>query len=919
MSEDPENPKPPQPAQQASRRGPHRPLFKRPGLWLILALVAAAPLAAIQWQHPLAIPMAAASGGIAALCLIVALWAALRSGTTNSGAGTLAELALDADPDGLLLSDSSGAFIYANPAFHKLLSFAAAETPSRRVESLAAVTKPLIDADSDGAEDVRRLIAHGLEGGSGTAEFAVPGRRLGFGGGQTGTAWRRLQVTALEALPGGSQRKPRQRDSQRIWRVSDITDRREIEGIRIDEQKKSNDLLDFLPVGVFSADGEGVIRYANQTLARWLGKPPEHLIGTAFADYVADVTDDGEVIMTDGEGRIFNAALEQSQKDTVDGDIAYTRSIVIRNQLWNDPTGPMGGPHVPCAPRSPEPRREDAADAAPAPAVSAPLDATVPDATVSGLHGLFDEAPVGMVLLDLEGMVQDANRAFLKMLGKHRDALVGQPFADSLAREDRGDLSGALSKIVMGTARAAHMEVRLPGAGAREFMLSLYASRFADAQGEVSGIVLHLIDNTEQKNLEVQFAQSQKMQAVGQLAGGVAHDFNNLLTAMIGFCDLLLERHGPDDPSFADIQQIRQNANRATNLVRQLLAFSRKQTLEPVRLDVTEGLADLASLLRRLIGETVELDMQHGRDLLPVKGDKSQFDQIIINLCVNARDAMPGGGAITVSTQNVTLSDPVQRGHDLMPPGRYVLVDVADTGTGISKEHMERIFEPFFSTKEAGAGTGLGLSTVYGIVHQSGGFIFVDSAPGEGTTFSIYLPEFEEPGAAEQPETEVPKIATARPAAVETSVPANVPESAKPAEPPEPPPEPPADPDLTGSATVLLVEDEDAVRMFAKRALQNKGYTVLEAANGEIALDVVSSTDADIDIIVSDVIMPGMDGHTLVGLVRQELPGVKVILMSGYAEDMYHDEIGRDATLHFLGKPFTLKDLAAKVKDVLGG
>jgi len=881
----------PQPASPSPRK-PDRPLRRRPGPWLLLALLAAAPIAAIQWQHPQAPLMAAGAGGFALICLVMALWAALAKGAGGGAAGPAAA-ALDADPAGLLLTDRAGGFFYANPAFHKLLSYAAEETPSRRVESLQAIVEPLAAAETEGAEDLRRLVAHALEGGTGTAEFALPGRRLSFGNDDAAPTvqWRRLQVAAAEA--GG---KP----DRLAWRVTDITDRREIEAVRADEQDRTEDLLDFLPVGVFSADRDGVIQYANQTLARWLGRPPERLIGTPFADHVADVGDDGEVILKDGEGRTFRAALEQSQKDAPDGDIAYTRSIVIRNQLWNLPV-PAPAP-APCAPETPEAPMAQAA----APAV----------ADTAGLHGLFDEAPVGMVLLDLEGLVLDANRAFTKMLGKHRDAVTGQPFAGLLAREDRGDLSGALSKIVMGTARAAHMEVRMPGAGAREFLLSLYASRFADAEGDASGIVLHLIDNTEQKNLEVQFAQSQKMQAVGQLAGGVAHDFNNLLTAMIGFCDLLLERHGPDDPSFADIQQIRQNANRATNLVRQLLAFSRKQTLEPVRLDVTEALNDLASLLRRLIGEKVELTMQHGRDLMPVKGDKSQFDQIVINLCVNARDAMPGGGAITVSTQNVELTDPVQRGHDLMPPGRYVLVDVADTGTGISKEHMERIFEPFFSTKEAGAGTGLGLSTVYGIVHQSGGFIFCDSAPGEGTTFSIYLPEFVEPGQARPEEGQGAKSAAAPSGRPPANVPANEPDS-------EPEPgtaseeEPPAEPDLTGSATVLLVEDEDAVRMFAKRALQNKGYTVLEAANGEMALDVINATDEEIDIIVSDVIMPGMDGHTLVGLVRQELPGVKVILMSGYAEDMYRDEIGRDATLHFLGKPFTLKDLAAKVKDVL--
>jgi two-component system, cell cycle sensor histidine kinase and response regulator CckA len=864
----------------------HRPLMARPGFWLILALVVAAPLGAVQWQHPQSLMMAAGLGGGALLCLMLALWAQLRGGRSGADANRLAEFAIEGDADGLLVTDRAGKMIYANPAFHKLLSFAAAENPSRRVESLDDVVTALNEADAEGAEDLRRLIATGLDGGAGVVEFAVPGRRLSFANAESGTAWRRLRVKSRETEASRSSAQ-----SHMFWRVSDITDHREIEAIRRTEEARTIDLLDFLPVGVFSADAEGVILYANQTLARWLGAPPEHLVGMPFADYVAGVGEDGEVTLRDAEGRTFATQLEQSQKDTADGDIGHTRSIIIRNQLWNDPTAIAS----PCAPATPK-----ASDSA---------TQGMPETAQVGLHGLFDEAPVGMVLLDLEGQVSDANRAFLKMLGRHRDVVVGLPFADNLAREDRGDMMAALSKIVMGTARAAHMEVRMPGASAREFILSLYASRLIDAEGEVSGMVLHLIDNTEQKNLEVQFAQSQKMQAVGQLAGGVAHDFNNLLTAMIGFCDLLLERHGSDDPSFADIQQIRQNANRATNLVRQLLAFSRKQTLEPVRLDITEGLNDLASLLRRLIGEKVELTMAHGRDLLAVKGDKSQFDQIIINLCVNARDAMPGGGDITVSSKNVTLSDPVQRGHDLMPPGRYVQVDVADTGTGISKEHMERIFEPFFTTKDAGAGTGLGLSTVYGIVHQTGGFIFVDSAPGEGTTFSIYLPEFEEPGGSETATATATAIA---PASTDKSDPRPAPTSA-----PQPSPKPEPDPDLTGVGTVLLVEDEDAVRMFANRALSNKGYTVLEAANGEIALDVVSSTSEKIDIIVSDVIMPGMDGHTLVGLVRQELPGVKVILMSGYAEDMYRDEIGRDNTLHFLGKPFTLKDLAAKVKEVL--
>jgi len=406
-----------------------------------------------------------------------------------------------------------------------------------------------------------------------------------------------------------------------------------------------------------------------------------------------------------------------------------------------------------------------------------------------------------------------------------------------------------------------------------------------DPDGEVSGLVLHFIDTTEQKHLEVQFAQSQKMQAVGQLAGGVAHDFNNLLTAMIGFCDLLLERHAPEDPSFADIMQIKQNTSRATNLVRQLLAFSRKQTLESIDVDPTAALSEMSNLLRRLIGETIKLVMDHGRGLGTIRVDPGQFDQVIINLAVNARDAMPGGGSLTIRTSTVRTDTPIERGLELIPAGEFVLIEVVDTGSGIPRESIGRIFEPFYSTKEKGAGTGLGLSTVYGIVRQTDGFIFVDSARGAGTTFNIYLPRYE--GTAEYGRA---ARAEATAAAVEV--------------------------DLTGAGTVLLVEDESAVRMFGARALRNKGYNVLEAENGEEALDVINGHDAPIDLIISDVVMPGMDGHTLARLVRQEITDIKIILMSGYAEDVLPGQIDQE-TIHFLPKPFSLKDLARTVKEVM--
>jgi two-component system cell cycle sensor histidine kinase/response regulator CckA len=508
------------------------------------------------------------------------------------------------------------------------------------------------------------------------------------------------------------------------------------------------------------------------------------------------------------------------------------------------------------------------------------------------LKWLFSEAPVGILFLDLAGTVIDCNEAFVKLLGVSREEVVGRAFVDRIAREDCDDVADQLSKVVMGTMRAARLEsVRVPGPGERELSASLYVSRLEDG-GEVTGLIVHFMDATELRDLEVQFNQAQKMHAVGQLAGGIAHDFNNLLTAMLGFCDLLLTRHDPGDPSFDDIVQIRRNASRATNLVRQLLAFSRKQTLKPVVLDVGEALSDLSNMLGRLLGANIELRLEHGRDLGLVRVDPGQFDQVIINLAVNARDAMPGGGTLAIRTSRTVVGKPVPRGAEVMSPGSYVLIEVTDTGVGIPKEVIGSIFEPFFSTKEVGAGTGLGLSTVYGIVRQTEGFVFVDSAPGHGTAFSIYLPALPDKTTIDDGLRPPSAEAVARSA---------------------------ASGDLAGAGTVLLVEDEEAVRLFAARALRNKGYRVLEAADGECALDVISGGDEKIDLIVSDIVMPGMDGQTLVRLVRQELTKVKIILMSGYAEDGLARDHEDDPSIRFLPKPFTLAELAGSVKEVLEG
>jgi two-component system cell cycle sensor histidine kinase/response regulator CckA len=395
-------------------------------------------------------------------------------------------------------------------------------------------------------------------------------------------------------------------------------------------------------------------------------------------------------------------------------------------------------------------------------------------------------------------------------------------------------------------------------------------------------VVAVLADATELKSLEAQFVQSQKMQAVGQLAGGVAHDFNNLLTAIAGHTDLLLQRHENDDLDYADLHQIRQNANRAAGLVRQLLAFSRKQTLRPTVVRLTDALSETSHLLNRLLGEKHVLRMEHAEDLWPVKVDTRQFEQVVMNLVVNARDAMPGGGSVLVRTANERLERETRRGRAVMARGDYVRIDVIDNGQGIAEDKIEQVFEPFFTTKKSGEGTGLGLSTVYGIVKQTGGFIFVESAPGQGATFTIYLPRHQS-------------------AEVEA----------------EAAPAPAAQTDLTGDAHVLLIEDETSVRSFAARALKLRGYRVVEAASGEEALDILEDEALDIDIIVSDVVMPHMDGPTCVQKARVKRPDVKVIFMSGYAEDGLRREMEGVGDCRFLAKPFSLTALTAKVKETL--
>ncbi|MCB1366681.1 MAG: response regulator, partial [Rhodobacteraceae bacterium] len=490
-----------------------------------------------------------------------------------------------------------------------------------------------------------------------------------------------------------------------------------------------------------------------------------------------------------------------------------------------------------------------------------------------GVGRAFEVLPVAMIRLSADGNVADANRAARKFLGLNpgespplADLLrgLGRPIGDWL--HDAAEGRTLNRPELVQAARRDH-----------DVYLQITLSRVPG--GDAPSLIAVLNDATELKTLEAQFIQSQKMQAIGQLAGGVAHDFNNLLTAISGYCDLLLLRHDEGDPDYGDLVQINQNANRAASLVNQLLAFSRKQNLMPERLDLRDLLSDLSHLLNRLIGEKVTLSVGCAEKLTMVRADKRQLEQVLMNLVVNARDAMPAGGDVRIDAEPLELTEELHRDRAVVGAGRYVSIRVADTGCGIAPERLGKIFEPFYTTKKTGEGTGLGLSMVYGIIKQTGGFIFVDSAPGQGTSFQILLP------ADESNATEAP----APPA----------PEAVQPAK--------------TGGV-VLLVEDEAPVRSFAARALRMRGYEVLEAASAEEALATLDNPALKVDVFVTDVIMPGKDGPTWVREALVARPDVRVVFVSGYAEESFADHQSRIAHSVFLPKPFSLQELVDKVR-----
>lgn len=689
-----------------------------------------------------------------------------------------------------------------------------------------------------------------------------------------------------------------------LWSLENITAEKTMDAIFQEERCAFYNFLNFMPVGLYLLNAKGKIEYVNKTLSLMLGKPKEDILGKEISSVLPH--------KSEKEQKINNACTQytayvQTPSDTSceylvkvdrfkEGSEVQTRGIVIGN---------------------------------------IPTDSGLKQAceqAVSEVNSIFELSPFGMMLLDQDLIIKRTNQKFMDILGvPSASQLLNNYLSNYLDPQSIAKIKKQLQTFTSETAtlQPAYFDLNLKDKNKNKILRLYICPLFSSTiqiKENIKGIVLFCLDTTEQKNLETQFAQAQKMQAMGQLAGGIAHDFNNLLTAMIGFCDLLQQRHKIGDSSYADIMQIKQNAICAAELVRQLLQFSRKQPLQPKLNDITDILVTFTPLLKRTVGEQIKLKFRHGENLDNIKVDSVQFLQVVLNLCVNAKDAMNKKGELTISTQKENLLEPYRFGAEVIESGSFIRMDITDTGCGIPLENMSRIFEPFFSTKQnvVGSGTGLGLATVYGIVRQMEGFIKVKSTINVGTTFSVYLPAYPaEAVSAENPENITRQILNdKRGRAVLT---------------PEPPilpnPQTKEDklilglslssaediaktPDDIDKTRILLVDDENSVRTFALRALRKKGYDVVGCNSAENALETLE-TDKNFQLLITDMVMPGSNGIELSRQVLEMLPDIKIILASGYSEDILKGEFSDIDGLSFIPKPFSLTDLTQKVYEVM--
>jgi two-component system, cell cycle sensor histidine kinase and response regulator CckA len=787
-----------------------------------------------------------------AVCAVVGVFSlfayavGLLQFSARTARNDVTKMLADASDEGLLVTEGDVQTVYANEAYLALCG-------AQDAGGVLTVER-LFSGPPEVSDAIYRLVQASKAGRRQVEDLRLSPPLTGRGA----AAWYRIKVRPLPQLGPKTM----------LWAVADVTTERQRQENIFLELQHAIDFLDHAPAGFFSAAPGGDIPYMNKTLAGWLGYDLTQ-VGSGGLTLFDIVANNGAALLamsTGGPGEV------RTQQIDLDFKCRNGRSLPVRLQH----------------------RVAFGQDGAPGASRTLVLNRAAGEQPEENLRAaevkfarFFNSTPMAIAILDEQGRVKRSNGAFARLLPQAlqkgaADTEINEsswPILAGMSQRDRAALKKAIEAALDSRSDVKPVDVAFEeGSDAGVRSARFFASPDEDA-GKKS-VMIYALDTTEQRKLQEEFAQSQKMQAVGQLAGGVAHDFNNMLTAIIGYSDLLLASHRPTDPSFQDIMQIKQTANRAAGLTRQLLAFSRRQTLRPQVLQLGDALSELQILLRRLVGEKVELDLRHGRDLWLVKADINQFEQVIINLVVNARDAMPeSGGKVQLRTRNVSAAECADFKETVLTPAEYVLIEVEDNGSGIPPEVKEKIFEPFFTTKEVGKGTGLGLSMVYGILKQSGGFIFVDSEAGKGTTFRIFLPRHVQ----EKGEIAV-KAEAAKPAA-----------------------------DYTGQGTILLVEDEDAVRAFGARALTSRGYTVVEAASGLEGLEVVEREAGKIDLIVSDVVMPEMDGPTMFAELRKRGIKAKVIFVSGYAEEAFAKNLP-EGDFGFLPKPFTLKQLIETVK-----
>ncbi len=799
---------------------------------IAVAAAVLASMALIQYATENTTATLAYAGGLVVLGLIAFAAGRARTGgqrTIEQGQPdwTVTVAAIERADEAVAITDRANRLVCGNATFE--LWFGSSNAP------------PRLPVDGTSAERLTRLARAAWRDGQGGESVIIADEEK---------SW---EARAVRAGSG---------DDYLVWRFSPVTRSNPLAGIGGHLTGLFGRVLGAAGIAAALVSPDGMVRAANPALARRaLGDENASMSGQEFVRLLR--SDDRERIYFAREGQ-KGSPQTLVQVPLVDPDLAAAETVPGQA-------------------------------AAEAPSIMLLIDSGIglggwggeSKGQAAQLESLLEQLPLGLATTNRDGKFLFANPAFRRAAGIGAD-LPPYP-SDLVVPRDKTAMSDAVRRHGQGPASSGDIAVRLRNEPDEPISLGLAGVR---GLGEAA-VLLSLADTTEEARLKRQVAQATKMQAVGQLAGGVAHDFNNVLTAIIGYCDLMLLRHTPGDSDYDDIQQIKANSNRAASLTRQLLAFSRQQTLQPEVLQLPDVLSEVSHLLKRLLGAKITLNVRHDRDLGPVRADPRQLEQVIINLAVNARDAIQskGGGegasgTLTFVTRRVEAKDIRRMGSEIIPAGDYTVLVAEDTGGGIPPQVLGKIFEPFFTTKEQGKGTGLGLSTVYGIIKQSGGFIFAGNAKApdggiKGARFTIYLPVHE--------------------ASEEELARAEVEEKGS---------------EWSGGGTILLVEDEDMVRAVAERALSRQGYTIVTASDGDEGLEIVKAGQHTFDLVVTDVVMPSMDGPAMAREIRKLQPRLPVLFMSGYAESQLRSEIDIEA-MHFIPKPFSVRQIADKVGEVL--